>query len=111
MSQDRAARRAKAEHEALLVKQQEEDDVRWLMGDERGRRLVWRWLSEAGLFRTSYAPEALAIAFAEGQRNQGLRLQALVMEHAPQQFVRMLAEAQAPGCAHSTGNPSDTAAS
>lgn len=110
MNADREARRAKAEHEALLAKHQEEGDVQWLMGDERGRRLVWRWLGEAGLFRTSYSAEGLAMAFNEGQRNQGLRLQALVMEHAPHQFVRMLAEAQVVSGAHTGAAPSDTAA-
>lgn len=103
--------REKAEHEALLAQQREEDDVRWLMNSERGRRLVWQWLADAGLFRTSYVGDALAIAFAEGQRNQGLKLHALVMQHAPNQFIRMLAEAQAPSGAHTAPPPSDTAAS
>lgn len=111
MKPERDKARADAEFQKLLDRQREEDDMRWLMGDERGRRLVWQWLDWAGLFRTSYAPEALAIAFAEGQRNMGLRLHAQVMEHAPQQFVRMLAEAQVVSGAHTATRDSDTAAS
>lgn len=82
--------------EKTLAEQQHEDDTRWLMGDPRGRRLVWRWLADGGLFRASFiAGDSHATAFREGERNAALRLHAQVMQHAPEQFVRMLAEAQA----------------
>lgn len=97
MKQPTADARAKADHTKLVLQQQDEDDMRWLMADERGRRLVWNWLGDAGLFRSSYTTDALAMAFNEGQRNRGLALQAQVMQHAPEQFIRMLAEAQSPG--------------
>jgi len=100
---DTAARRAAAEHQKLILQQQAEDDTRWLMADARGRRLVWQWLSDAGLFRSTYTGEALSAAFNEGQRNQGLKLHAQVMRHTPEQFIRMLAEAQAGGAHTAAG--------
>lgn len=55
----------------------------WLMSGPRGRRIVWRALERAGVFRTSYSSDALAMAFAEGARNEGLRLLAAV-QHLPE---------------------------
>ena len=97
MKQSTDKARAAAEHAQMVREQQDEDDMRWLMGDERGRRLIWHWLGDAGLFRSSYHADALTMAFNEGQRNRGLAMQAQVMKHSPEQFIRMLAEAQAPG--------------
>lgn len=91
-----AAKRAVADRAKLLAQQQEEDDVRWLLSDPRGRRLVWGWLSEGGIFRSTYTGEALSGAFNEGQRNAAIKLHAQVMHHAPEQFIRMLVEAQGP---------------
>lgn len=95
MTQDTAEKRAALEHAKLLAQQQVEDDTRWLMADPRGRRLVWGWLAAGGLFRSTYTGEALSGAFAEGQRNAAIMLHAQVMQHAPEQFLHMLAEAQA----------------
>lgn len=90
-------KRAAAELAKQRQQQQDEDDMRWLMGDERGRRLMWNWLGDAGLFRSSYATDPIVMSFKEGERNRGLAMQAQVMTHAPEQFIRMLAEAQSPG--------------
>lgn len=89
---DRKKREA-AELARKLREQQEEDDFRWLLADERGRRIVWNLLGEGGIFRASYTGEAISSAHREGERNAALKLHAKVMQHAPQQFVRMLAEA------------------
>jgi hypothetical protein len=95
--QSTAQARASADHAQMVREQQDEDDMRWLMADERGRRLIWHWLGDAGIFRSSYNADALTMAFNEGQRNRGLAIQAQVMRHAPEQFILMLAEAQSPG--------------
>jgi hypothetical protein len=98
-----------------LAAEQEKADVTWLMTDPRGRRLVWDWLAAAGIARSSYAADtqgatdALAMAFREGERNRGLALQAQVMTHCPELFVRMLMEAQAPR-AHTGDARGDSAA-
>jgi hypothetical protein len=104
-----AERRAEADHVKLVAQQQEEDDMRWLMASERGRRLVWQWLGEAGLFRSSYSNDPVAMAFREGERNRALVLQAQVMKHAPEQFIRMLAEAQAPSGSKAGAHTAGTA--
>lgn len=71
----------------------EESDVRWLMGSPQGRRIIWRMLNRTGVFRSSYSSDALAMAFAEGNRNIGLQLLAQVHELCPDQYPEMVREA------------------
>ena len=82
--------------QAQLLAQTEIEDFVWLMSDKRGRRIVWRLLSEAGVFRASYVPgiDAMQTAFAEGGRSQGLKLMAWIAEHCPDRFSEMQKEAQ-----------------
>lgn len=86
-------RRAEQEQERLLAQQTEEDDTRWLMADARGRRLMRAWLASAGVYRTTFVPgDSHASAFNEGRRAVGLMLQAQVLQHSPEAYVRMLLE-------------------
>ena len=63
-----------------------------LMDDPAGRRWVRNTLAACHVWDTSFATNAVRMAFLEGERNQGLRLQAEVMEAAPDQFIEMLKE-------------------
>ncbi len=90
----RGQERDKAERELRerLERQAEEADVRWLMSSKRGRRIVWRQLDQAGVFRSSFNTNAMTMAFAEGGRNQGLRLLAMVHKLCPDQYPAMMKE-------------------
>lgn len=70
----------------------EADDWKWLMNQARGRRLVWRLLSKAGIYQSSFTGDALSTAFKEGERNMGLRINALLFEHCPSSCAKMLVE-------------------
>ena len=37
-----------------LLREAEESDVKWLMANKRGRRIVWRLLDQAGVFRSTF---------------------------------------------------------
>lgn len=69
-------------------------DLKWLMEQKRGRRIVWRWLEEAGVYRSSFNTSGSVMAFNEGMRNFGLRILSQVMEAAPGTFATMLEENQ-----------------
>src|SRR5580692_7555695 len=84
---ERRARRART------ARLQRSADVRWLMGDARGRRFVWDLLGRAGLFRSSMAVSAELTAFNEGRRDLGLGLLADLTRLCPEQYGRMQAEA------------------
>lgn len=67
-------------------------DLKWLMSNKRGRRIVFRMLERAGVWRLSFNTNALTMAFAEGTRNEGLRLLAQITEHCLDRHSEMLLE-------------------
>jgi hypothetical protein len=89
-SQEQA--QAQADDRSRLALQIEIDDLKWLMSNKRGRRFVARLLERAGVWRLSFNTNALAMAFSEGQRNEGLRLLAQVTAHCPDRYTELLKE-------------------
>lgn len=77
---------------AKLVRDNDDADFKWLMGSKRGRRMIWRQLDRAGVFRLSFNPNAMQMAFAEGNRNEGLRTLALVHAQCPELYPVMVKE-------------------
>ena len=67
-------------------------DLKWLMSNKRGRRIVFRLLERAGVWRLSFNTNALTMAFSEGTRNEGLRLMAQITEHCLDRYAEMLQE-------------------
>ncbi len=86
--------RSKAERELRdrLARENEEADIKWLMGNKRGRRVLWRLLDQAGVFRSSFNTNAMAMSFAEGNRNYGLRMLALIHSQCPELYPTMMKE-------------------
>lgn len=76
-----------------LARETEEGDIKWLMGSKRGRRIVWRLLEQAGVFRASFNTNAMAMAFAEGNKNGGLRLLSQIHALCPELYPTMVREA------------------
>lgn len=91
-SQERA--QADADDRARLAVQIEIDDLKWLMGNKRGRRFMARLLERAGVWRLSFNTNALTMAFNEGTRNEGLRLLAQITAHCPDRYTEMLKESK-----------------
>lgn len=79
---------------AQLRSEQEAEDFKWLMGSKQGRRIVWRLLEVAGVFRTSFNPNALQMAMSEGKRSYGLIWLDEVMQQTPDRFVLMINESK-----------------
>jgi hypothetical protein len=90
----RGQERAKAERATRdrLERENEAADIKWLMSNKRGRRIVWRLLDQAGVFRSSFSTNAMTMAFSEGSRNYGLRVLATVHEECPDQYPVMMRE-------------------
>jgi hypothetical protein len=82
----------KAARDAELAKQTEEDDIKWLMGHKQGRRIMYRLLAAAGVFRSSFNTNNAVMSFNEGQRNLGIAHQDAVLAHCPEQYMVMLRE-------------------
>ena len=75
-----------------LAKDNEEADLKWLMGSKRGRRIVWRFLDRAGVFRLSFNTNSMTMAFNEGNRNEGLRILAQIHTLCPELYPVMVKE-------------------
>ena len=90
----RGQEREKAEKEvrAKLDRENEEADLKWLMGSKRGRRIVWRLLENSGVFRMSFNTNAMQMAFAEGNRNFGNRTLSLIHSHCSELYPQMVKE-------------------
>lgn len=68
--------------------------LRRLMSDAEGRMWMWDLLTRCGIYQSSFSPEALGMAFQEGQRNIGLHLTAEINRLSPEMYARMVAENQ-----------------
>ncbi|BCB27050.1 phage endoprotease [Sulfurimicrobium lacus] len=75
-----------------LATDTEEADLKWLMGSKRGRRIVWRLLDRAGVFRLSFNTNSMAMAFNEGNKNEGLRTVAQIHKLCPELYPVMVKE-------------------
>ena len=69
----------------------EQEDFKWLMGNKRGRRIVWRLLERTGVYRSSFTGNSETF-FREGARNVGLMLLDQIHTITPDQFAVMLKE-------------------
>jgi hypothetical protein len=81
-----------AQAEAKRLREQQVEDLKFVMGDHRGRRFVWRMLVEAGVYRSTFSESHAAMAFQEGKRNLGLLLVDDIVSECPGDYDRMRAE-------------------
>lgn len=84
--------REAAEEKAKLRQRQDIEDLKWLMSNKRGRRIIYGLLERAGVWQLSFHTNALQMAFNEGRRNEGLALLAKLMSEAPDNYALMLKE-------------------
>jgi len=91
---DHAAARDREERDRNreLASVQRGRDWMTVLSTPEGRRLVWTILGECGLYRSSFAVDALAMAHNEGRRDVALRLLADITQHTPDAYVLMLTE-------------------
>ena len=90
----RGQERAKSDKDMRekLARENEEADIKWLMGSKRGRRVVWRLMDQSGVFRLSFNTNSMQMAFAEGNRNFGNRTLSLIHSHCSELYPQMVKE-------------------
>lgn len=71
---------------------QDVEDLKWLLADKRGRRFFWRLLTLTHMFHTSFSLHNGDMSRMEGERNIGLQLWADLHEHAPNAYSQMVKE-------------------
>lgn len=75
------------------ARKQREADYKTVLGTRAGRAVLWDLLSEAGIYRSAGPVEPHVMAWNEGQRNAGLKLQAEMIRLSPEDYLRAQAEA------------------
>jgi len=87
----------KAEKAARQAEVARGEVVKGIAATQPGRKYLWDLLAAAHIFTTSFvAGDPLQMAFAEGERNQGLQLLADIMRWCPERFIEMMREHTAP---------------
>jgi hypothetical protein len=74
------------------LQQRQQSDMRKVLGLPEGRRVIWRLLSEAGVFRSSFTGDSQTF-FNEGKRSLGLLIVSEVLAAHPDSYSVMQREA------------------
>ena len=75
-----------------LLSETEDSDFVWLMSGPRGRRMVRRLLDRAGVYRTSFHPNAMEMSKQEGSKQMGYWLLAQIDRLCSAEYVQMMQE-------------------
>ena len=84
------ARKDREDRESQNSRQAAED-LKWLMSDKRGRRIMWRLLSITGVFRNPFTGTSQTF-FNCGEMNIGQRYLADITDNCPERFIEMQQE-------------------
>ncbi len=68
--------------------------IRGVMSMPEGRAFFWWMLTECHVHGNSFHQNGLTMAFNEGERNIGLKIEARLAEQCPEDFARMMIEAR-----------------
>lgn len=80
----------KIERERNKFKQDTEDnDLKFLLSTDQGRRFIWNMLEKCGVFKSSFTGSSETF-FLEGQRNIGLKLMSDIMRVDPESYLKMI---------------------
>lgn len=88
-----AALRSEEEREKL-ARAQYLEDLRFVMGDRRGRNVLRELLGRCGVMRGGFIADPCEASFKAGERNIGLRTVNDMMEVDALAYVKMITEEQ-----------------
>lgn len=68
------------------------EDLKALLKNPQGRRVLWHYISLCGVFRSNYSPEQGLTYFNLGQRNIGIRIIDDIVKTDSETFMLMMKE-------------------
>lgn len=83
--------RLAAERTASIKQQRDEDDLKWVLADKRGRRVMASLLAMTGLYQGSFTGSSETF-FREGRRDIGLQILSRINNANPDAYITMLKE-------------------
>lgn len=82
-----------AAQKSKSARERELNDMREILATPAGRRFIWRYMGDCGLFSLSFTGNSTTF-FNEGMRNIGLKLLTDVTEARPEAYLEMALEAK-----------------
>lgn len=73
---------------------QSEEDFRWVLSDQRGRRFLWGLLEEAGVYAQPFVGNRELTDFNCGRKDFGLKILARLISQQPGLYAQMIKEAK-----------------
>ncbi|CAK0756543.1 conserved hypothetical protein [Gammaproteobacteria bacterium] len=89
---DIEAENKKQEQKAKRIRERVLSDLRAVLKNAEGRRVLWKLLSDSGVYRISFTGEAAGTNFNEGQRSIGLQLLRDIEDAKPESLTQMRRE-------------------
>jgi hypothetical protein len=86
--------RTEKESKDRLKRNRELDDIRATMASKTGRRFMWRLISVAGVYRSTWSPVHAEMSRLEGARQFGVLLIDEIHAACPEQYEAMKREAR-----------------
>lgn len=90
LARDVDAEAADAAQAERTRREQQVEDIKWLMAHAPGRRIVTRLIEETGLFRTSFHTSGSVMSLNEGRKQIGYFLQAELVAITPDAYLKLL---------------------
>lgn len=84
----------KAKNKEKFSRERELEDMKSVLESPMGRRIFWKYLSDCGVFKTSFNESSHTMAFLEGQRNVGLKILTDITQADPTKYLQMMEEAK-----------------
>lgn len=78
--------------DASLQVQTDQLALKEILQLKSGRRLIWKYLSYCGVFKTSFHPSGSQVYFNEGRRDVGLMILGEMTNADPDAFLQMMKE-------------------
>lgn len=89
--QSTPSRKQSADQKRRDRRNQEKEDMAFILDSQQGRRFFWRLLTMAGVYRSSFTGDSRTF-FREGERNIGLQVLRDIHEIDPNIMARMVEE-------------------
>jgi hypothetical protein len=98
--------RAEKAELSKMALSEEIDDLKWMMKNRRGRRIIWCQLERANVFDSPFSTDPLVMARSCGMKEFGFYTLAMIHIHAPEHYATMVEEASERKRKYSTRKPS-----
>ena len=81
---------ARSERYAKDLRKQELDDIRTVLSNASGKRLLWRLMERCHTFNTVYNPEGIKMAYNAGQQDIGHFIMSEIIGADENLFLKMM---------------------